>query len=92
MKNILQQNLVTFIIRFLLFTFMIASISIYWENTYVEECALATYFGRATAKAWVDENMNQVWDENEPPLAGMPIIMINTNQVCCLKCGINPAL
>lgn len=28
---------------------------------------------RGTARAWIDQNTNEVWDEGEPPLSGVEI-------------------
>jgi hypothetical protein len=33
-----------------------------------------------TAKAWTDQNENGNWDKNEPPLAGVEFLVINSQQ------------
>ena len=74
MKNVLQQSLVKQVVRLVAFTFIIASASIYWEN-FAVGAGIATCGWNATAKAWIDENKNQEWDENELPLSKAKIFI-----------------
>ena len=44
-------------------------------NTFSRRLIFATCGWNATAKAWIDENKNQVWDENELPLSKVEIFI-----------------
>lgn len=68
MKNVLGQNLKTFVIRILLFTLLMGFVYIFAENVYAERTSFATCGWSFTAKTWLDENGNQLWDETEKPL------------------------
>ena len=75
MKYVLGQNLKTFVIRILLFTFLMGFIYIYAENEDAVKTSFASCGWKFSVKTWVDENNNQIWDENEKPLSNVQVFV-----------------